>query len=303
MAPPGHTQARLGLGWTGGRAGLAGLGAVQGREPTPARRPAAAGVPAGAHPAAPPLPTPPEPASRGGRARRTTPRFASLCLASPGAGCRCPARWPRWPASSRTAAASPRRPRPQRPWRRAGRRCWRPRGGANGLKTGTKDARERGAARAADRRNTPALLGRTSGCPARAACRVSGAEGAELSYNLFAALPRACELNDDPRSTAVIGPPGRPAPPSPRPRANCHASPPRGPAPAGPARPASREQSGAERRVGGNERAQSRRAAESSGPEQDPRDRAAEPGEPSGAERSRAEPSRTERGGAQGRPP
>lgn len=49
------------------------------------------------------------------------PRAAAAPLpASPGAGCRCLARWPCWPVSWRFAVASPRRPRPQRPWRRAG---------------------------------------------------------------------------------------------------------------------------------------------------------------------------------------
>lgn len=58
--------------------------------------------------------------------------------ASPGAGCRCLARWPCWPVSWRFAVASPRRPRPQRPWRRAGEAGQQGRGGR--FQSGTRSA-------------------------------------------------------------------------------------------------------------------------------------------------------------------
>lgn len=283
----------------------AGLGAVQGQKPTPPpsvpapQRPAASVGSGGRPPRGPALAhAHPAGLARGPPAPRR---------ASPGAGCRCPVRWPRWLASWRTAAASPRCPRPQRPWRRAGEAVLAAEGRGGRLEPRNKECTGAGAARAADRRNTRDRHGRTSGCPARAARSAPRAEETELSNNLFTQWPRGASSRTGPSfhvrdMLAAWAPPSLLAPPlalTPRPLvARPHPSSPR-PLPRGP--------SGAERRgrEGTSERspAERTRTPGRSGPSgakpPGPEDRAG----PSAAGRSRAGPSGGERGGAPGQPP
>lgn len=239
------------------------------------------GVPAGAHPAAPPSPTPTEPASRGGRARRASPRLtrgrlpvsssmaplASFIAHCSGFTAPSPAAAAMAPGGEAVLAARGRGERPE------------------ARNEGCEGA---GAARAADRRNTGTVSGALPAPPPRTAGPASRAEGAGLgawlANNLGTAGPRAREFPRDPRSAAVTGPPAGP-PPRPAPRADRHASLLTRPCPRAP-RPS--RLPGAERSRASTVRLSGRELR----PEQDPRRRAAEP---SGPERSRAEPSGAER--------